>query len=92
MASGTLTTNTSTTWHDLEYGKGRVVLTGTFGGGTAQVETRLASGSAVNIPDGAVTSSDIFTIDLGAPAAIRVTLAGATAPSLTWEITSQRAV
>ena len=58
-----------------------VTLAGTFGGGTATVEITLDGSNWVAYPGGAKTSPDVVEIQ-GPIKAARVTLAGATTPSL----------
>jgi hypothetical protein len=86
MASGTLDDNESGEWVNLPFGRAAIALTGTFGSGTAAIEKRMESGSAIGVASGAFSTETTAHLDIGSQCDVRVTLAGATAPSLYWEI------
>lgn len=90
MGMFTLTADGSSTAFTAHPGEVVLQAAGTFGSGTLTVEKQLSDDSTWQaFEDGAFTSgpiSQIITLAPGQP--IRVTLAGATSPSITGEILS----
>jgi hypothetical protein len=91
MASGTLTDNGSTDWVPLENGEALLIVSGTFGGGTATLELLAADGlTAVPLAEGAFDEATAMALEMPGSRSVRFTLAGASAPSLAWEISPKR--
>ena len=69
----------------------RLSLTGSFGGGTAQLQAKDPSGSFVNVAGGSFTAVTDFVFEFPANVQnqLRVDLSGATAPSLVVWIQSE---
>lgn len=89
MASGTLTGNTSGNAVRVEGGRAAVIVSGTFGGGTATLQVKNEAGTWVAVSDAAWTAAKTAIIEFGASAEFRINLSGATGPSLYWEIRPQ---
>ena len=94
MPSGSFTANASTEWMKINGNSGvRVSLKGTFGGGTVTVEQLL------DTVEGDFLDSDGISIQYTANAddliqlrkgeIMRLTLAGATTPSLQWSVNGE---
>ena len=79
----TLSADGQTAWV-VVVGPARVSITGTFGGGTAQIETKDPGGNAVDMADGSFTEAADKRIDFppNSRNEIRVDLSGATSPAL----------
>lgn len=87
MTTGTLTSNTSGDWVDLPEGDALLILDGGFGGGTAIVEVQQSDEeTAQAVTDASWTADVVRRLSFGGGCRIRVTLSGATTPSLVWEI------
>jgi hypothetical protein len=86
MASGQLTDNGSTDWVLIAAGEGLLFLSGDFGSGTATVESKSASGAAVEVTDGQFTAAACHSMQFLADVYVRITLTSATSPELDWEI------
>ena len=81
--SETLTANGETTGQSC-IGPVVLILTGTFGSGTAQLQARAPDGDYVDVPDGSFTAaaSKVFSFPAGSKNDYRISLSGATSPSL----------
>ena len=79
----TLSADGQTAWV-IVIGPARVSITGTFGGGTAQIETKDPSGAAVDLAEGSTTDAIDKLLDFppNSRNEIRVDLSGATSPAL----------
>tara|TARA_R110000868_G_scaffold93927_2_gene259692 strand:- start:12645 stop:12950 length:306 start_codon:yes stop_codon:yes gene_type:complete len=92
MAHGKLNANGSTGWLTTTTKEGantNILLGGAFGGGTLAVEKRV-NGTTYPLYDGGVaitlTAADDNLYNLAPRTQIRLTLSGATAPSIDWEV------
>lgn len=89
MSTGILTADGSTEWVLVRGGNTQVSINDTFGGGTVAVE-KLVNGSALPVYDGTTaitaTAPEDMELALGNSLKLRLTLSGATAPSITWAI------
>ncbi len=65
-------------------GPARVSISGTFGSGTAKIQTRDPEGNAIDVVDGSFTAAadKYLSFPPGSRNAVRVDLASATSPSL----------
>jgi hypothetical protein len=82
--TGTFSADGSTTGVKLQ-GFGVLILGGTFGGGTVSLEVQGSDGSWYASSD-TYSAPDVDNIKLEQPVIARLTLAGATSPSLYYEI------
>ena len=83
----TLSANGSTEWVPVK-GPTHLHLSGNFGGGTATLEFKDSSDTARAIANGAFSTATDKLVSLGFNTEVRVTLSGATSPSLIVEILS----
>lgn len=96
MKNATLTADGTEAWEALQYGHGYLLIDASsgsgFGSGTLTLEMkRTSNGAAVTVTSYTSTPSpNPVRLDFGAPVAVRVKLAGATAPTLYYEIGDQR--
>ena len=79
----TLSANGQTTWVYVT-GAARVVISGTFGSGTAQIQTKDPAENAIDVVDGAFTTAadKVLVFPPGSRNAVRVDLSGSTTPAL----------
>lgn len=84
MATGTLTTNTTT--DEVRLVRPHVHLSGTFGGGTIKFQFEDDNGTWRDIAGASYTSATDIILDFRRAVTIRGSLSGATAPSLVWVI------
>ena len=89
MAIETLSADGESRPQKANSGKMVVIVAGTFGGGTASAQIEDEGGNWVNITDGSGTSAFTKVINC-ADFRIRVSLAGATAPSLNVSMKEQK--
>lgn len=92
MIETTLTANGSTStvsWPSLS--RGTFFVTGTFGGGTCVLQASRDQGTTwVNVPNASLTANGYANFQINAPVILRVTLSGATSPSLFVTVDSVR--
>lgn len=81
MALETLTDNGNSEWQSSNSGIAIVIVSGTFGGGTAQIQIEDEGGNAVAVSNGSGTSAFTRQVHCGS-FRVRVNLTGATSPSL----------
>lgn len=87
MATGNLTADGNGDWVELREGTGTLLISGTWGSGTAVLQVQLEDGSTgLSITSASWTDDATYAIDLGAPGFVRVSLSGSTSPDLDWEI------
>lgn len=89
MATGNLAADGSTAWVDVK-GKTLVHFSGTFGGGTVQIEFKDEDGDTQSYAGEAYTSSTTKVLDIPERVSLKMrgTLSGATSPSIDWTIRS----
>lgn len=83
----TLTASGSTDWHEAQGTIVHVQLSGTFGGGSVALEISDTAGNPIPLTDDAgdpiaITVATARNVEVPAQSKIRVTLSGATSPSL----------
>ena len=91
MTTGTLVANGSTKWVQISKGDTHVSVNGTFGAGTVAVEKKVNgetlpaydSGTAITL-----TAADDMALAIGEGVQLRLTLSGATSPSVIWSISA----
>ncbi len=86
---GTLTTNSSTSitllaGYDKTFHMNTLYLAGTFGGGTVTLEASPDGGTTWVVVDGSAWTSAVVANIEFRWTALRLTLTGATSPSITW--------
>ena len=91
MSTGILVADGSTKWELISKGDTHVSLNGSFGGGTVSVEKKINGGEFAAYDSGAaitLTAADDMVLSIGEGIHLRLTLASATAPSITWSISA----
>ena len=82
MATGTLTTNTTSA--EYTNSKPAIHCAGTWGGGTVSVQVEDDNGTFRTLSEGTFTSDFSIVLDFRRSVTIRLSLAGATNPSLVY--------
>jgi hypothetical protein len=91
MSVGILVADGSTKWQLISKGDTHVSLNGTFGGGTVALEKKVNGVEYALYDSGAAitaAAADDMQLSIGEGVSIRLTLSGATNPSIIWSISA----